>query len=49
LDARATQQEQIAAHAIATASVLVNGLFVGLFAYVMFHSLITLVHVAGEW
>lgn len=49
LDARATQQEQVAAHATATLSVLANGLFVGLFAYAMFHGLITLVNVAGEW
>lgn len=49
LDARATQQEQVAAHVTATLSVLANGLFVGLFAYAMFHGLITLVNVAGEW
>lgn len=49
LDARATQQEQVAAHATATLSVLANGLFVGLFAYAMFHGLITIMNVAGEW
>ena len=49
LDARATQQEQVAAHVTSSVCTLLNGCLVGVFTYAVFHALITLINVSGEW